>query len=156
MRAVLESYMLQKAAPNLGKVVLGQLRDICDETDQLRGYGSRWVVKNWEFHRLLYDSQSQAMTETVERIQLNIERYARHAGTADRQKQAAGEHRQILNAIERRNYEKASALLEQHILNTGEEIRRDRELLNTRPMTKRLDERRKKRPMAKSRAPASS
>lgn len=148
MRAVLESYMLRKGAPNLDKTVLAQLRDICDETDLLRDYGQRWVVKNWEFHRLLYGSQSKAMVDTVERIHLNIERYARHAGTAERQKQAAAEHRQILNAIERRNYEKATALLERHIRNTGEEIRHDRELRSKRPTARRSEERRK-RPMAK-------
>jgi DNA-binding GntR family transcriptional regulator len=132
MRAVLEGHMLRKAAATLDKFVLTQLREICDETDRLRDYGSRWVVKNWEFHRLLYGNQSKAMVETVERIQLNIERYARHAGTAARQKQAAAEHRQILNALERKNYDKAAARLEQHILHTGEEIRRDRELLSKR------------------------
>ena len=155
MRAVLESYMLLKAAPNFDKTVLNQLRKICDETDLLRDYGSRWVVKNWEFHRLLYHEQSQAMVEAVERIHLNIERYARHAGTTDRQRQAATEHRQILNAIERKDYEKAAALLERHILNTGDEIRRNRERLSTRPLAKRSDGSRK-RPTTKSKAPAAS
>jgi DNA-binding GntR family transcriptional regulator len=144
MRAVLEAHMLRKAGPTLDKVVLTQLREICDETDRLRDYGSRWVVKNWEFHRLLYGDQSRAMVDTVERIQLNIERYARHAGTADRQRQAAAEHRQILNAIERKNYDKAAALLEQHILNTGEEIRRDREILSERTARRMSDGRRKR------------
>lgn len=153
MRAVLESHMLRKAAPTFDKSVLGQLRKICDETDQLRDYGSRWVVKNWEFHRLLYGDQSQAMVEAVERIHLNIERYARHAGTTDRQRQAAAEHRQILNALERKDYEKAAALLERHILNTGDEIRRNREQLST-PLAKRSDGNRK-RPMTKK-APAAS
>src|SRR5215203_2070282 len=66
MRAVLESRMLKKAAPTFDKATLAQLRKICDETDLLRDYGSRWVVKNWEFHRLLYGQQSQVMVEAVE------------------------------------------------------------------------------------------
>ncbi len=149
MRAVLEAHMLRKGAPNLDKTVLRQLRKICDETDILRDYGSRWVVKNWEFHRLLYGDQSKSMVEAVERIQLNVERYARQAGTAERQRQAAAEHRQILNAIERKDYEKASALLERHILHTGEEIQHDRELLGKRHFTKRSGGR-QNRPMTKS------
>src|SRR5262245_26698994 len=125
MRAVLESHMVRKSAPNLDRSALRRLRDLCDETDLIRDYGSRWVLKNWEFHRLLYGAaQSQAMTETVERIHLKIERYARQAGSAARQRQAAAEHRQIVSAIERKNYAKASALTERHILHTGEEIKR--------------------------------
>jgi DNA-binding GntR family transcriptional regulator len=125
MRAVLEGYLTRKSAPSLDRAAVKRLREICDETDQLRDYGSRWVVKNWEFHRLLYAAaSSQAMVEAVERIHLHIERYARKAGTAERQRQAAAEHRQILRAIERRNYAKAGALVERHVRHTGEEIRR--------------------------------
>jgi DNA-binding GntR family transcriptional regulator len=124
MRAVLESYMVRKSAPNLDKAAMKRLRQICDETDQLRDYGSRWVVKNWDFHRILYSTGSQAMIDAVERIHLHVERYARLAGTAARQKQAAAEHRQIVQAIEKKDYEKASALTERHVLNTGEDIRR--------------------------------
>lgn len=137
VRAVLEAHMVQKSAPNLDRAALRRLRDLCDETDLIRDYGSRWVLKNWEFHRLLYGAaKSQAMTETVERIHLKIERYARQAGTAERQHQAAAEHRQIVNAIERKDYAKASALTERHILHTGEEIRRYSEKNELRLSTK--------------------
>jgi DNA-binding GntR family transcriptional regulator len=125
MRAVLESYMLRKSAPNLDRETVRRLAQLCDETDQIRDYGARWVLKNWEFHRMLYSrADTPAMTEAVERIHLNIERYARRAGTAERQRQAAAEHRQIVQAIERRDFDKASALMHRHVLNTGEEIRR--------------------------------
>jgi len=33
---------------------IDKLRKICDETDQIKDYGARWVLKNWEFHRALY------------------------------------------------------------------------------------------------------
>jgi DNA-binding GntR family transcriptional regulator len=125
MRAVLESYMLRKSAPNLDKDTMRRLGKLCDETDQIRDYGAPWVLKNWEFHRMLYSgADSPAMTDAVERIHLSIERYARRAGTAARQRQAAGEHRQIVQAIERKDFERASALMQRHILHTGEEIKR--------------------------------
>jgi DNA-binding GntR family transcriptional regulator len=128
MRAVLEAYMLRKSAPKLDKASLDRLRRICDETDTLKDYGSRWVMKNWEFHRTLYAAaESQAMVDAVERIHLKIERYARQAGTAQRQRQAAAEHRQIFKAIQRGDYAKAATLLEQHILHTGEVIRQHRQ-----------------------------
>jgi DNA-binding GntR family transcriptional regulator len=135
MRAVLEAYMLRKSAPKLDKASLDRLRRICDETDTLKDYGSRWVMKNWEFHRTLYAAaESQAMVDAVERIHLKIERYARQAGTAQRQRQAAAEHRQIFKAIQRGDYAKAATLLEQHILHTGEVIRQHRQTSDSRPL----------------------
>ena len=125
MRAVLESHIVRKGAPNLDKAAVKRLRDLCDEMDQIRDYGSRWVLKNWEFHRIFYAAaNSHTMTDTVERIQLNIERYTRQAGTLERQRQAAVEHRQIVQTIERKDFAKASALMERHVLRTGDEIKR--------------------------------
>jgi len=134
MRAVLEQHLLRKAAPNFRPADLDRLRGICEETDLIKDYGSRWVLKNWEFHRALYGrSGSPMMIEAVERIQLNIERYARRAGNPERLRQAAAEHRQIVNAIERKDFPKAAGILERHIMHTGEDIRRDREEGGIRP-----------------------
>ena len=128
MRAVLESYLLQKAAPKFEKADLDRLHKICTDTEAIKDYGSRWVLKNWEFHRALYNpSASPTIIAAVERIQLNVERYARRTGTAARLREAAAEHWQIYKAIERKEIAKACNLLTQHILHTGEEIRRSRE-----------------------------
>jgi DNA-binding GntR family transcriptional regulator len=125
MRAVLEGYIVRKGAPNLDKAAVKRLRDLCDEMDQIRDYGSRWVLKNWEFHRIFYGAaNSQTMTDAVERIQLNIERYTRQAGRVERQRQAAAEHRQIVQAVERNDFAKASALMERHVLHTSVEIKK--------------------------------
>jgi DNA-binding GntR family transcriptional regulator len=123
MRAVLEAHLLAKSAPHLTKEDLDKLGKICAETDRIKDYGARWVLKNWEFHRTLYSrSESPAIISTVERVQLNIERYARRAGSRDRLQQAATEHRQILSLVAKRDFAKASELLETHILHTGVEI----------------------------------
>src|SRR5262245_59031010 len=75
MRSVLESYLLQKAAPKFEKADLERLNKICADTDSIKDYGSRWVLKNWEFHRTLYGrSASPTIIEVVERIQINIDR----------------------------------------------------------------------------------
>jgi DNA-binding GntR family transcriptional regulator len=128
MRAVLEAHLLCKAEKHFDQSAIDKLRKICDETDQIKDYGARWVLKNWEFHRALYGrAESPTIVEAVERIQLNTERYARRTGSPERLRQAAAEHRQILSALERRDFAKASARLERHILNTGEAIRREHE-----------------------------
>src|SRR5215467_14516083 len=146
MRAVLEVHLLRRSAPGLDRANLERIRRICDDTDTIRDYGARWVVKNWEFHRALYGAaNAPLMVEAVERIHLKIERYARQAGTAERQRQAAAEHRQIFRAIQRGDHAKAGTLLEQHILHTGEEIRREHEAMAQRPAGKRLGVRRRRR-----------
>jgi DNA-binding GntR family transcriptional regulator len=146
MRAILESNLLRKAARNFEKTDLDQLRKICEETDLIKDYGSRWVLKNWEFHRALYGrSESPTMIDAVERIQLNVERYARRAGNTERLRQAASEHWQIFKAIERKDVTKAGDLLERHIMHTGEEIRRQRDKESTIPPGK-LHGKKRKRP----------
>jgi DNA-binding GntR family transcriptional regulator len=143
MRAVLEAHLLCKAEKRFDQSDIDKLRKICDETDQIKDYGTPWVLKNWEFHRALYSrAESPTIVETVERIQLNTERYARRTGSPERLRQAAAEHRQILSAIERRDFAKASARLERHILNTGEAIRREREAQTQAPAKTRAKEER--------------
>lgn len=135
MRAVLEAYLLRKAAPKMEKMDLDRLHKLCEESDRIRDYGSQWVLKNWDFHRSLYSrSNSPRIIGTVESLQLNIERYARRAGNLRRLRQAADEHRQIVRALERKNIAKACNLLEQHIMNTGQDIQRDRMRKPTPPM----------------------
>jgi DNA-binding GntR family transcriptional regulator len=126
MRAVLEAYLLRKAAHKIEKADLNRLRKLCDESSRIKDYGSQWVLKNWEFHRSLYcRSDSPRIISTIERLQLNIERYARRAGNLQRLRQAADEHRQIVKALERKDVTRACGLLERHIMNTGEDIRRN-------------------------------
>jgi len=128
LRAVLEAHMVRKAAPHLDARALARLHKLCDEMDGITDYGSRWVLKNWEFHQTLYGSGgAKTMIDLVERIHLKIERYARQAGSDERLRVAASEHRNILQHIEKKDFAAASADIERHVLNTGEEIRRHHE-----------------------------
>src|SRR3954453_23596783 len=147
MRSVLEGHLLRKAAPRLQKPDLAHLRRICRETDRIRDYGSDWVLKNWDFHRALYGrAESPAIVAVVERLALNVERYARRAGNPQRLGQAAQEHWEIVRALDRNDPARASALLERHILNTATDIRRERESATKKePARARLAGRRRKR-----------
>jgi DNA-binding GntR family transcriptional regulator len=127
MRAVLEAYLLCKAAPKMEKSDFDRLHKLCDESDRIDDYGSQWVLKNWDFHRSLYSrSDSPRIIGTVESLQLNIERYARRAGNLKRLRQAADEHRRIVKALAQKDVARACTLLERHIMNTGRDIQRDR------------------------------
>src|SRR2546423_15187868 len=72
MRAVLEAHLLCKAEKRFDQPAIDKLRKICDETDQIKDYGARWVLKNWEFHRALYSrAESPTIVEAVQRLHVN-------------------------------------------------------------------------------------
>jgi DNA-binding GntR family transcriptional regulator len=125
IRAVVEGHLVAKAGPRLDAAALGRLNQLCDEMDRIRDYDYNWVLKNWEFHRTLYQpSQSKAAIALVERLILRVERYVRRSGNRARLRGAAAEHRRILADIGRRNFTSARSRMQQHILHTGEQIRK--------------------------------
>ena len=125
IRAVLEGFLVAKAGPRLDAAALQRLNDLCDEAESIRDYGYNWVLKNWDFHRTLYlPSQSKAAIAMVEQLNLRVERYVRRSGGIKRLRQAAAEHRQILKDIERRRFATARNRMQQHILETREQVRR--------------------------------
>lgn len=125
IRAVLEGHLVAKAGPRLQAAALERLKSLCDEMSHIRDYGYNWVLKNWEFHRTLYQpSELKAAIDLVERLNLKLERYVRKSGSRGRLREAAAEHRRILKDIERRKFDAARAHMQEHILHTGEQIER--------------------------------
>lgn len=125
IRAMLEGFLVAKAGPQLDTAALRRLNDLCDEADRIKDYGYNWVLKNWEFHRTLYQpSESKAAIAMVEHLNLRVERYVRRSGGMKRLRQAVAEHRRILKDVERGNFAAARTHLQQHILQTGEQVRR--------------------------------
>jgi DNA-binding GntR family transcriptional regulator len=125
IRAVLEGHLIAKAGPRLDAAALERLSDLCDEMDRLKTYDYNWVLKNWEFHRTLYQpAESKAAITLVERLNLRVERYVRRSGEMDRLREAAAEHRRILRDVRRKDFASARAHMQEHILQTGEQVRR--------------------------------
>jgi DNA-binding GntR family transcriptional regulator len=125
IRAVLEGHLVAKAAPRLDAAALERLNALCDEMSRIRDYGYNWVLKNWEFHRTLYQpSELKAAIDLVERLNLKLERYVRQSGDRNRLRDAAAEHRRILKDIERRRFDAARTHMQEHILRTGQQIER--------------------------------
>jgi DNA-binding GntR family transcriptional regulator len=124
IRALLEGFLVAKAGARLDAASLRRLNDLCDEADRIRDYGYNWVLKNWEFHRTLYQpSGSKAAIAMVEHLNLRVERYVRRSGNIKRLRQAAAEHRRILKDIERGNFAGARDRMQRHILKTREQVR---------------------------------
>lgn len=125
IRAILEGFLVEKAGPRLDAAALRRLNDLCDEADRIRDYGYNWVLKNWEFHRTLYKpSGSRAAIAMVEHLNLRVERYVRRSGGVKRLREAAAEHRRILKDIARGNYAAARERMQEHIMQTREQVRR--------------------------------
>jgi DNA-binding GntR family transcriptional regulator len=125
IRAVLEGHLIAKAGPRLDAAALERLNDLCDEMDRLKAYDYNWVLKNWEFHRTLYQpAELKSAIALVERLHLRVERYVRRSGGIDRLRQAAAEHRRILRDMRRKDFASARAHMQEHILQTGEQVRR--------------------------------
>src|SRR5687768_11642489 len=74
IRAVLEGHLIAKAGPRLDAAALERLSDLCDEMDRLKTYDYNWVLKNWEFHRTLFQpAESRSAIALVERLNLRVE-----------------------------------------------------------------------------------
>jgi DNA-binding GntR family transcriptional regulator len=125
IRAVLEGFLVAKAGPRLGSAALRRLNQLCDEADRITDYGYDWVLKNWEFHHTLYQpSESKAAIAMVEHLSLRVERYVRRSGGLERLRHAVAEHRGIVKDVERGKFSAARTRMQQHILQTGEQVRR--------------------------------
>ena len=123
IRAVLERHLVEKAGPLLNSDCRERLRALCVEMDSIAEYDHDWVLKNWEFHRALYEpTEARATITLVENIHLKTERYTRRAGGPRRLHRAAKEHRDILNALNRAQFSKAGKLVERHILNNSAQV----------------------------------
>ena len=129
MRAVLEGFLVEKAGPSLRTATFRRLNRLCDEMDRLNQYDHEWVKRNWEFHRSLYTPSNRAAAITLtEQLHLKVERYIRRAGRAERRREAAAEHRQILEALEKKDCAAAGWQMREHILHTAEDIRKHLDL----------------------------
>ena len=125
IRAVIEGYLVEKAGPGINTRSIRRLGQLCDEMEGIETYDYNWVMKNWEFHRVMYGpSASDAGIDMAEQLHQKVERYIRRTGRPERLRGAVAEHRQILAHVKRKDFTAAGAEMKDHILNTGEEIRR--------------------------------
>ena len=124
IRAMLEGYMLQRAAPNLDGAALDRLAKLCDEMDAARGHDA-WLAKNREFHQTLWTAaQAPTALQLVEQLTTQVERYLRRTERGvDRQREAGKEHREIVEALRAGKVPTARKALERHVAGTRERIR---------------------------------
>jgi DNA-binding GntR family transcriptional regulator len=122
IRALLESYMLERAASQLDESDLAALRRMCDEMDRIKDH-DKWLARNHEFHRgLLSPSGATTAMTLVEQLSMQVERYLRRSGGVHRPKEAGREHRKIVDALRKGETDTAREVLTRHILHTRDRV----------------------------------
>lgn len=125
VRAVLECRAVLLAVPQMSEATIAQATDILNEAEQTTSI-DRWGELNWAFHALLYGSANRPkLIQLIRQVSNQTERYIRVLiSNSSYRSVAEREHRTILAACALRNGDAASALLGQHIRQTGDLIAR--------------------------------
>ena len=126
LRAMIEPDILGKAIPRLTTADLEQAKRILDdyETAFKKNEIATWGEYNWRFHSTLCAPSgcSIAMGILQSLHHLN-ERYAKvQISVTHWQERAAHEHREILGACRKRDRQKSTRLLKDHILSAGQAL----------------------------------
>lgn len=120
IRAVLECEALRLAMPLMSDADIAQAGRILDQAEATEAL-DRWSDLNWEFHAALYGpAKRKRLIDLIRQISYPTDRYIRVLiSNANYRGRAEREHRAILSACDMRNAEAATALLDQHIRETG-------------------------------------
>jgi DNA-binding GntR family transcriptional regulator len=122
LRALLEGFLLTKAAPNLDEARLARLEELCERMDKTRSHG-KWLEANREFHReLLAGAKAEIGPEILAQLTARVERYLRPRGGIDRARTAGREHRRIVQLLRKGDVDGAREELERHIRGTRDRV----------------------------------
>jgi DNA-binding GntR family transcriptional regulator len=108
--------------PHLSEEALKRAEEILDEADQPTTGVAQWSEINWKFHATLYAPANRPRLFALIKAQhAQMDRYLRvHFSLLNYKQQAQQEHRQILEACQRRDLSTALSVLEQQIAAVGE------------------------------------
>ncbi|WNV77080.1 GntR family transcriptional regulator [Geodermatophilus sp. DSM 44513] len=124
LRIRVESYLLGRAAPRIGRTELAELRALCDEMEQVDDH-EQWLTLNKTFHGRIYaHSGAELALDMSRQLTARVQRYL-HIGRTDgvhRNEEANAEHRRILEALAAGDAGRACAELEAHIGRTRARI----------------------------------
>jgi len=124
LRAVIESFLIEKTIATISPRELDRLDALCDEMAASRDH-RHWLELNELFHTALYASaESLTASELVAQLSSQVERYVRSSGEPiAREDEATAEHRTILAAVRRRDVAESQRLVRLHISHTTERFR---------------------------------
>jgi DNA-binding GntR family transcriptional regulator len=124
-RAVLESYILRQAIPNITEQDLQRAEDILVHYEQSLEHDSEmksWGRWNWSFHSALYAPANRpVMFSILKTLNMQCDRYTRLHLVVTRDLHRAGKaHRELLDVCRAKNPHAAADALWKHIMDAGE------------------------------------
>lgn len=124
LRALIETFLIEKAVATISGAELTRLGALCDEMDATADH-RHWLELNQTFHSALYASaNSVTATELLEQLGAQVERYVRsHGEHISREGEADAEHRAILAAVAQRDIAESQRLVQLHIGHTTQRFR---------------------------------
>jgi DNA-binding GntR family transcriptional regulator len=122
IRAVLEGYLVERAAPKLDPDELAALMSMAESMHRTRGRDV-WLERNAKFHqRLLAPADAPMTIAIIERLSHQVERYLRRYGGVVRTDEATKEHVEVIDALQRGAVKQAAKALTNHILHTRDAV----------------------------------
>jgi DNA-binding GntR family transcriptional regulator len=125
LRALLEGFLIERAAPNIDAGRLDDLRALEKKMRSERDH-MRWLELNARFHQMLYQpSGAQTTLELSEQLRARAERYVRlwrRGAGVHRPGEAGREHAQILKLIAAGDAAGARRAIQQHIAHTRDRL----------------------------------
>src|SRR5262249_17568796 len=127
-RAVLESYILRQAIPNIteqdfqrAEEILIHYEQSLERDSEVRSWG-RW---NWQFHSALYAPANRAVVMSfLESLNRQCDRYTRLHLVVTKDLHRAGKaHRDLLEVCRTRDPDAAAEAVRNHILDAGQYLR---------------------------------
>ena len=127
-RAVLESYILRQAIPNITEQDLQRAEGILLHYEQSLEHDSEmksWGRWNWSFHSALYAPANRpVMFALLKTLNMQCDRYTRLHLVVTRDLHRAGRaHRELLDVCRTGNPDAAAEALWKHIMEAGEYLR---------------------------------
>lgn len=120
LRALLESWMLERAAADLGPAELHELRSRCAEMLATED-PDLWLERKHEFHRhLLAPATSPVAERMIEQLMGQVERFVRRAGGMERRAAVDRAYTEILDSLEAGDVPDARGRLDRLLRETGE------------------------------------
>ena len=121
MLSALEVNVLRIAFPSITESVVAEAERVLDEMKR-QGDCIVWREQNILFHTLLYESADRPLTfDSIARLRQQVDRYIRlHLESMREESQE--QHRQILEAVKKKDLGAATAALANHLENTSKDL----------------------------------
>lgn len=123
MRMALETVLLQRAIPNLRGTDFIRAASVLD-ISEIEDDRTKWSDLNWEFHATLYQAaRLDRIISTVEVLHNNVARYLLiYLGSLSALDVSQSEHRNLLDACQKRNTADAIRILQQHLRRASDRL----------------------------------